>query len=209
LIQALIGAKWDVNARNLKQETPLMLAANLRQMEVVRLLIASGADVTLRDQYGNNASFHTIFGPRAPSLFPQPVTRQGLISLLQRLKAAGLDLNSKNDRDGDTLLTIHIGRGERTEEWGDLIDLGVNVNGVNQRGESVLIKTVRSGAPDEGRIRRVKLLLGRGADPLLKDTDGFTALDYLRQGRVQRAKYPEAVRNIDETIKLLESAIDN
>ena len=206
-IRALIVAKADVNARNHKLETPLMIAADSRYIRAVQLLLASGADANARDKYGNNSAFYSIGSPHYYYLFPQLFTREGTVAQLRLLKDAGLDLNAHNDLYGDTLLTITAGYGgDPTEQWSDLIDLGVDVNGTDVVGETALLKTVRSSVPDDGRIKIIKFLLAHDSNVNIKDKNGFTAIDYLRQERIQRVKSPEWVQNIDETIKLLETA---
>jgi hypothetical protein len=202
-IRTLVGANSNLNARNANNETPLLVAANLRRTESVRLLIASGADVLARDKFGHNTAFQVFLGRNSDGLFPRSVPREDVYELLKILKNAGVDLNAHNDIFGDTLITIHSGSSDRTSQWADLIDLGVDVNGVNRRGESALIRVVSNGVPDESRLTNVKFLMANGADVHIRDVDGLTAVDYLWRDRVHRSHNPEWVRNIDETIKLI------
>jgi ankyrin repeat protein len=203
-VSALITSKADVNAPNERGATPLMLAANLKEIEALRLLIRDGADVKAKDKYGQNAGFYAIRRPE-PRLFPRVSNREVIIDLLRTLRENGTDLNAQNHLYGDTLLTIHLGEGDRLQQWADLIDLGVNVNGSNHAGETLLIKTVRP-LPDEAHLQAVKFLLSRGADPDHRDREGRSARDYLVEQRKTRLNSPEWTRNIDEMLNLLANA---
>jgi ankyrin repeat protein len=55
IAQRLIAAHCDVNARNGAGQTALMMASMFGQMEVVKLLLTNGANLTLQDQVGNTA----------------------------------------------------------------------------------------------------------------------------------------------------------
>ena len=55
MVQALIAAKADVNAKRRDGATALMLASEERHLEVVQALIAAKADVNVKDVYGFTA----------------------------------------------------------------------------------------------------------------------------------------------------------
>lgn len=55
IVQALIGAKANVNARQTGWQTPLIIATAQDRADVVRLLIAAGADVSAKDNNGRSA----------------------------------------------------------------------------------------------------------------------------------------------------------
>ncbi len=52
---SLISKNANMNARTLKEETPLHLATGRGGNKIVKLLILNGADVNVRNKYGNTA----------------------------------------------------------------------------------------------------------------------------------------------------------
>jgi ankyrin repeat protein len=54
-VQLLIQHGADVNLRDYRRATPLMLAANADRADMVSLLLATGADVNAKDEDGKNA----------------------------------------------------------------------------------------------------------------------------------------------------------
>jgi hypothetical protein len=59
-----------------------------------------------------------------------------------------------------------------------LLDAGANVNAKDVRGMTPLMLAVATDHQDEAVIR---LLLSRGADPLMKDESGYSAMDWARR----------------------------
>jgi ankyrin repeat protein len=59
-LTALIEGGLDINARNERQQTPLMIAASLRHAHIVDYLLQKKADITATDQDGNTALLHAL-----------------------------------------------------------------------------------------------------------------------------------------------------
>ena len=78
---ALQGA--EVNAAGEGGVTPLMLAASLGQLDMVKALLAAGADVSVRDEREYTALMHGVYNPDLDRGFPEVV---------QALIAAGADM---------------------------------------------------------------------------------------------------------------------
>lgn len=53
-VKKLIHLGADVNEFS-SNKTPLMYAARYNRVEMIKLLVANGADLTIKDQYGNDA----------------------------------------------------------------------------------------------------------------------------------------------------------
>ena len=155
-VRVPVDANANPNSRNAKRETPLMIAANQRNVEVTQLLIESGGDVKAKDKHGNNAAFHVLDFANYYYLFPLSFSRENVVTLLKVLKNTGLDLNFHNDLGGDTLLTYNMVDSDPTEQWSDLIGLGVDVNGVDGSGQTTLIKAIKITVPDQRRKKMVE-----------------------------------------------------
>lgn len=206
-VKALIEAKVDVNSRTRRRATPLMVAANATRLEIIELLLAAGADVQAKDEWGRTAAFYAISYPLSANGPFSSYSRENRKSVLSTLKKAGLDLNLRDTHTEETLLTVEIYNSgtDVIERWTDLLALGVNINDLASQAQPVLIKVVRGGAPQE-HARLVKFLIANGADVNFMDAYGMTARKYLLKEREQRVRSPESVKQIDETIKLLDDA---
>lgn len=91
-IRNLIAAGQDVNYQNEKGSSALMVAAWLGNADAVReLLAATGINVNLADNDGNNAAMMAIFGCNDEDVVEMMVA------------APGLDVNAQNNQ-GETLL---------------------------------------------------------------------------------------------------------
>lgn len=205
-IETLIAAKANVNARNTREETPLMIAAMYADIPTMEKLIAAGAELKLKDKFGRNAAFHAITYPIRFYFVMRSVKHEDQMATVKFLRQVGIDLNEPSSWNGDTLLTFDMrSYGYRLDLIKDLVALGADVNGRAANGQTILIKVARGGAPSE-RNAVVKLLLSLGADTTLKDDSGKTAMDYVLLDRNQRAKSPEDQRYIAETIEILANA---
>lgn len=61
LIDLILDAGADIDARNTRHKTPLMVAASYSHTESVKTLIRRGAKVNLKDENGNTALMHAVF----------------------------------------------------------------------------------------------------------------------------------------------------
>ena len=119
MIDALLAAGANVEAKDQRGRTPLMSAIQSRNPEVVRVLIAKGADVNARDNAEGTALF------RASGPF-------GNAAMVDALLAAGADVNL-TDRSGMTPLiwAARFGDGSRATL---LIEAGADVNARDAAG---------------------------------------------------------------------------
>lgn len=206
-VKALIEAKIDVNSRTKRQATPLMIAANAQQIETIELLLAAGADIQAKDEWGWTPAFYAISYPFSNNGPFFRWSREERKTVLTILRKSGLDLNQRDTHNQDTLLThqIYNSGTDVIERWTDLLELGVKINDLASQAQPVLLKVVRTGAPQD-RAKLVKFLIANGADVNFADAYGMTARQYLLKDREQRARHPESVQQIDEVIKLLDDA---
>lgn len=139
--------------------TALMRAAIRNNVNQMQLLIEQGSNLFESDSSGWTALMYA-----AASGHSEPV---------QMLLGAGANPNQASPH-GDTALMASAFRRTIDE---DLLRAGANINAQNHDGVTVLMILAGKGETDE-----VDAALKAGADPSLKDTQGRTALDYLRLG---------------------------
>lgn len=182
---------------NIKR-TPLMYAAGLGQIEIMRALLAKGADINTRDRNGD-----TALALAAYVSITKDIT---LLKAVTLLVDNGADINLKNHRGYTALIwaslsgntdtaTVLLSAGadpNAKAEGGStpimfaamrghtsvvqvLISKGAEINTQNDYGITPLMR-----AAGEGQTDTVKRLLENAADPKIKDKRGRTALLYAR-----------------------------
>ena len=129
-----------------KGATPLLRASKSGDVEVMKLLLAAGADPEATLAGTTTLMYAAGFGwrdgsPAAPS-FDQG-TPQEAIAAIEMLMELGLDLNAANG-NGDTALHVAVtGRGS-PEIVHYLIDHGANLEAKNKRGQTPLAAAMAS-----------------------------------------------------------------
>ena len=137
----------DVNIEN---GMALRIAANNGRIDLVKLLLNKGADVTVRTADGGTALMDAV--------------REGHIEIVNLLFDKGA-----NGVDGN-VLWVAIQNG-RTELVKLLLDKGSNANVKTRTNQTALMEAIRLGQPEI-----IKLLLDKGADANVKDQNNKTAL---------------------------------
>lgn len=180
LVSKLLGAKADPNVPLLSGETPLMQAARRGKLEVVRLLLASGADANAREVNGGQTALMWAIAERhaevAAALIAggadvQAQSKGGATALTfaaqqgdehsaRLLLAAGAEPNEKLQRSGFTPLIIASILGHESLAV-LLLDNGADADAVDRDGFASLHHAVRNPQA----IGLVHALLARGVDP--------------------------------------------
>ncbi|KAF5281785.1 hypothetical protein FQR65_LT14532 [Abscondita terminalis] len=151
VIRELIYRHAYVNERNEEGDTPLVVALKLgRTAEVVRVLMANGADVNVSDCLHYAVTW-------------------GRVQIVKDLLERGADINKKN-QDGVPVL-MHAITNNRTKVAVFLIRQGADVNAVDDLGSSVLH---RAALLNERHV--IRELVSRGAEIDKHDSDGNTPL---------------------------------
>jgi ankyrin repeat protein len=179
LVKALLAHGAKVNARMTKRQpsfatgytdavgaTPLLLAASVDDVEVMRILLDAGADPKITT------------GTKATSIMAATGLNHGigesLVTEAQAIEAVKLLLDHGVDPKGETTVGENALFGPAYRGWNtllaQLIDLGVNVNSVSKAGTTPYRAANGQGDRLGGVLvnkEGVDLLLKHGADPTL------------------------------------------
>ncbi|MGY1740079.1 MULTISPECIES: ankyrin repeat domain-containing protein [unclassified Blastococcus] len=157
-----LRAGAGLETRDAQGRTPLLLAAANDRVDVARLLVALGADPDALD--GRHDTPWLVTG----------VT--GSVAMLEVLLPAGPDLTIRNRFGGVSVIPAaergHVDYVRR------VVQTGIDVNHVNDPGWTALLEAVVYGDGSPRYQEIVRILLAAGADPLIRDADGRTALDH-------------------------------
>lgn len=155
----LNGAK--INTRDkLTDATALEFAVRNGNLEMLQLLIASGADPNSSSSKGQTALM--LIGDQA--------TRD----IVSVLLTAGAKVTAR-DNDGDTALAEAAAYND-SDVVKALIDSGAQMNVQNKAGQTALMR-----AAERNLVNNVRLLMHAGADFNLRDKEGKTAMTYARE----------------------------
>jgi ankyrin repeat protein len=179
LVKALLAHGAKVNARMTKRQpsfatgytdcvgaTPLLLAASVDDVEMMKILLAAGADPKI------------VTGTKATAIMAATGLNHGigesLVTEAQAIDAVKLLLDLGVDPKGETTVGENALFGPAYRGWNtllaQLIDLGVNVNSVSKAGTTPFRAANGQGDRLGGVLvnkEGVDLLLKHGADPKL------------------------------------------
>lgn len=143
MVQVLLWAKADVNARNDSGQTVLMMLGEKITSDIVWDLINAGAKVNLRDNDGDTALIEAA--------------QSNNLDVLKTLLEAGAKVNAKNN-DGQTPLMMAASEG-LINNLKTLILAGADINARDAKGKSALMY-----AKENDHSPVVRLLRSYGAD---------------------------------------------
>lgn len=171
-VRDAIAEGADLEARDSRQRTPLLLAAAEDHVEAAQVLVSAGADPNALDAQHDT---------------PWLVTGvTGSVAMLRALLPANPDLTIRNRYGGVSLIPA-CERGH-VDYVREVLKTGIDVNHVNDLGWTGLLEAVILGDGSEPYQSIVRLLLEAGADPELADRDGVTAREHaVRNGQRQIA----------------------
>lgn len=157
-VRRLISLGADVNEKVDKEtrETPIFVAVETGNIEIVTMLLDAGAKATA-----------TTSAKQTPLMRLDSDTTPELVDLLIRY---GVDVN-RRDRDGDSALIL-AAEDAPAEIVRKLIEAGAEVNAANKLGQTALMN-----AAYMDDIESVRALLTAGANAAVKNKDGETAWD--------------------------------
>ncbi|MGD9563574.1 MAG: ankyrin repeat domain-containing protein [Pyrinomonadaceae bacterium] len=166
-VRKLLAAGENVNGqdKNYDGVTPLFVAVENGNLEMVKLLLDHGADA--------NAVDNT---KRTPLM---SLDSDATPELVERLIRAGAETDAR-DQDGSTVLLQTLGDID-AEVLGALITAGVSLNAVGADGETALMK-----AAEVGDIELVKALVEAGAKVNETDKSGESAWDKTSNTEIEK-----------------------
>jgi len=189
-LRRLLGAGENVDPGDLS--TVLMLAIDAQRADAMEMLLSRGAKPTTTDESGRPALLRCAeigFAAGVAALLARDVDvnardRQGMTALhlavannhaevVDRLIAAGADINAA---DSTGLTPLHAGLAADTAVLDKLSRKGAQIHTTNVYGSTPLHTAAASA-----NVTAVKWLLDQGADPTIKNENGFTPLDLARK----------------------------
>jgi hypothetical protein len=192
LMRLALGTNCDINAKaNSKYDevTPLHVVArrkDLRARETIAFLLDNGAQIEARDDSGRTPLLRAVYHP------------DNVRFLLER----GADINSQDD-DGRTILHTAVQNTILTHELVPyLIEQGADVNAQdNKKNTPLHAWCLDTNYIDINREKLLIALLEANANPEIKNQDGKTPLDLLKQSQFhQPALIEKCGKLLDPTI---------
>ena len=154
----------DIESRDERGRTPLLLASAADNVETARLLVVLGADPDAQDDQQDSAWLVT------------GVT--GSVAMLEVLLPAHPDLALRNRFGGVSIIPAsergHVDYVRR------VVSTGIDVNHVNDLGWTAMLEAIVYGDGSQPYQDIIGILLDAGADPLIADKDGITPLQHAR-----------------------------
>jgi ankyrin repeat protein len=162
----------DIEARDERRRTALLLASTHDRVAAARVLVAMGADPDALDDRHDT---------------PWLVTGvTGSVAMLETLLPAGPDLGIRNRFGG--LSPIPASERGHVDYVRRVVQTSVDLDHVNDFGWTALLEAVILGDGGEDHQEVVRLLLDAGVDRDIADRDGATALQH-----AERRGYDEIV----------------
>lgn len=183
-INAILENGADLNEVSADNRTPLMYACEYPRPDIVKLLLAKGADPNFRDgttgvtalAYLLTSSIHNLGrGFKGGNQPPKDIR-----SILRLLADNGLNVDDAIDGNGNTGL-IYVANMDYFADLNnslaeELIDAGASVDKANFSGQTPLMIFAVKGNEMDHNI--AELLLDNNADTSLTDTASNTAMIY-------------------------------
>ena len=190
----LISSKVDINKGDNNGVTPLMQAVmgarygGQEYIEIAKMLIEAGADVSMADKNGDTALIHSAESEEDFEVFNKllatgadvnkanndgvtPLMRAGGINKTRALIEAGADVNARDNKGRSALLYA-----EKEDVMKELLKAGLDPNTQDDEGKTLLMK--RATWEMSGVDKLASCLLENGADVNIADKEGKTALMY-------------------------------
>jgi len=175
MIQDLVNAGADLEAKCNKLKTPLIVAAENGMPWVCKYLIERGADIEARDKYGKNFILSVANGSRL--WFGGLRMQTTLVQWFSGITGVQFDFNARTVKQGYTALHLAARRGQ-VDICESFVHLGTDIKAQCRDGKTALLIAV-----EEHLGEVVQKLLDKGADPNVKDKNGVSPINYALKNR--------------------------
>ena len=196
VLQSIIDLGADVNARNKKNCTALMLASKNGNVDAMNVLVGAGADQGIEDDNGCSWIHYHFDGDCRKEVFESMInlgacvnatnkknttplmmaSRKGNVDAMNVFLNAGAD-PAIEDANGYSWIHYAIFEGCSKEVLQSVIDLGADVNVTSKQNCSALMLASKKGNEDA-----INVLLGAGADQANEDVNGDSWIHYFVRG---------------------------
>ena len=176
--RAAIAADADLEAKNDRRQTPLVVATKAKRTSVAVALLDAGADPDAKDELEDSAFLYA--------------GAEGYNAILRATLRHGADVRSTN-RFGGTAL-IPASEHGHTETVRILINAGVPLDHVNELDWTALLEAIVLGNGSADHVDVVRQLIGAGADTSIRDGDG------------RSPRSLAAAQGYDEIVELIDDA---
>ena len=172
IFEILSKYELDIDITEKNGITPLMKAAGNANLTTVKKLIELGADVSKKDNDGDNALYHAFARDKdAWVMFGDFGSNRKRAEIVNILISKGCDINNINNTGRNVL--FGSAKWDRIDLLKLSIEKGLNANIQDDSGKTPLMVAVESE-----NIEIISFLLGCGVDKNLVDVSGKSAMDY-------------------------------
>ena len=179
LVAEILQSKPNLETKDNKGRTALMLATYNEDNKIAEMLISAGADVNAQDEILNS-----------PFLY---AGASGYLEILKMCLENGADFTVFNRYRGSALIPA----AERRHQ--EIVEILLKVpnfpiNHVNNLGWTALMEAIVLGDQDQKQVKMVKTLVEGGCDITIPDFDGITPLQHAKN------------KSLHDIVALLENA---
>lgn len=165
LVSGILKSKPNLEIRDNKGRTALMIATYNEDTEIAKMLISAGANVNAQDEMLNS-----------PFLY---AGASGFVIILKLCLDNGADFNVFNRYGGTALIPA----AERRHQ--EIVEILLEIpnfpkDHVNNLGWTALMEAIVLGNQDEKQTLMVKTLVDGGCDITIPDFDGITPLQHAK-----------------------------
>jgi len=209
LVKKLLQLKADPNILSSFNYSPLMFAAQYSDFDIFNILIAYGADPSIKDNDGKKIGEKT----RNNTPIIIEAVAQNNYNVVKILLENGADVNATMDSETTLLMIASLNKNDSYKIVSLLIKKGADVNACNNKGSTALLYSSLRGktevvklllkkganpnhpnsittplmiAASQKEYEICKMLIEKGADKYAVDEKGITVLDYAKSGKDKR-----------------------